>query len=41
MQAVKTLPAVELKENIPAKHKFALEDLNEGDARYYVWGVGW
>ncbi|HEY2726510.1 MAG TPA: UxaA family hydrolase, partial [Parafilimonas sp.] len=29
---------VELKENIPAKHKFALQDFNEGDA-IIMYGV--
>ena len=33
-----SLPPVEIKENIPAKHKFALTDLNEGD-EIIMYGV--
>lgn len=32
------LPQVEIQENIPAKHKYALVDLNEGD-EIYMYGV--
>ena len=34
----KNFPAIEIKENIPAKHKFALQDFNEGDA-IIMYGV--
>jgi len=34
----KNLPVVEIKENIPAKHKYALVDLNEGD-NVIMYGV--
>src|SRR6478736_338721 len=34
----KDFAAVTLEENIPAKHKFALQDFNEGDA-IFMYGV--